>query len=168
MRVSHSCRSGKHRALTLIGALMTAWLLPASVFSADRALPGGDQAAGGSTTCQFSPRLAGQRFINVSDAAWRPDNPNAGRVVEVSFEATRYQLKVLGTGNVYDGTYRAQRLLDNVMAVDMRETHPLGPVHYQLLLSCLTPSQGRFVYTQFNGPILPARRQNTGQWNRVN
>ncbi|GEM_PF-259597 len=168
MRVSDTYRRGRHWALTPIGVLAMACLLPASVLAAETAFPGGDQAAAGSTTCQLSPRLAGQRFVNVSDSAWRPDNPNAGRVVEVGFEATRYQLKVLGTHHVYAGTYRARRLLDNVVAVDMHETHPLGPVHYQLLLSCLAPSQGRFIYTQFNGPILPARRQNTGQWNRVN
>ncbi len=46
----------------------------------------------------------------------------------------------------------------------MAESHPTGPARYTLLLTCLSDHQGRFIYTQHDGPLLPRQRQNSGHW----
>ncbi|WP_367382243.1 hypothetical protein [Stenotrophomonas cyclobalanopsidis] len=133
-----------HR-LTLIAAL----LCPVLASAADCSLP---------TT------LDHRQFTNLSDPLYLPDNPNAGRMVQVSFADNQYVLDILGTGLRIGGSYRYQRLARHVAEIQMTEKHPTGPAHYTLLLTCLSDHQGRFIYTQHDGPLLPRQRQNSGRW----
>lgn len=133
-----------HR-LTLLAAL----LFPALATAADCALP---------TT------LDQRQFTNLSDPLYQPDNPNAGRMVQVSFGSNQYVLHILGTDLRIGGSYRYQQLAPHIAEIQMTEAHPAGPARYTLLLTCLTDHQGRFIYTQQDGPIAPRQRQNSGRW----
>ena len=133
-----------HR-LTLVAAL----LFPALATAADCALP---------TT------LDQQQFTNLSDPLYQPDNPNAGRMVQVSFGSNQYVLHILGTDLRIGGSYHYQQLAPHIAEIQMVEAHPAGNARYTLLLTCLTDSEGMFVFTQHAGPIPPARRQNSGRW----
>jgi hypothetical protein len=134
--------------------LLAAGLLPAAHAAPYTAEPG----------CRLPDHIDGRRFTNRSDPTWRPDNPNAGRMVRVDFSGNRYLLSVLGTRLRFHGSYAYRRMADNIAVIDMHEAFEAGDSHYQLLLSCRTDLQGRFVFTQFDGPIEPRRRQNSGTW----
>lgn len=114
--------------------------------------------------CSLPGNLEGRRFTNLTDPHYRPDNPHAGRMVRVDFSAGRYLLTVLGTRLRVQGAYRYARLAPNIAVVDMQEAFEGGDTRYQLLLTCLTDHEGHFVYTQFEGPVAPRRRQNGGRW----
>ncbi|QNA95783.1 hypothetical protein G4G30_09825 [Stenotrophomonas maltophilia] len=105
-----------------------------------------------------------RQFINLSDPLYAPDNPNAGRMVRVTVAGNHYVLDILGTDLRIGGSYRYQRLAPHIAEIQMTESHPAGPVHYTLLLTCLSDHQGRFIYTQHDGPIAPRQRQNSGRW----
>lgn len=115
-------------------------------------------------SCTLPATLDQRQFINLSDPLYAPDNPNAGRMVKVSFAGTQYVLDILGTALRIGGSYRYQRLAPHIAEIQMTESHPAGPVHYTLLLTCLSDHQGRFIYTQHDGPIAPRQRQNSGRW----
>ncbi|AWH53441.1 hypothetical protein C1924_09750 [Stenotrophomonas sp. ESTM1D_MKCIP4_1] len=114
--------------------------------------------------CTLPVTLDRRQFTNLSDPLYASDNPNAGRMVQVSFGAAAYTLDVLGTGIRIGGNYRYRRLAPHIAEVEMSEAHPAGPARYTLLLSCLTDRQGRFIYTQHDGPLAPRQRQNSGHW----
>ena len=114
--------------------------------------------------CSLPAHIDGRRFTNLSDPTWRPDNPNAGRMVRVDFAGGRYLLSVLGTRLRFQGSYAYRRIADNIAVIDMHEAFEAADSHYQLLLTCQSDLQGRFVFTQFDGPIAPRRRQNGGTW----
>lgn len=114
--------------------------------------------------CSLPVTLDHRQFTNLSDPLYAPDNPNAGRMVQVSFASNQYVLDILGTGLRLGGSYRYQRLARHVAEIEMAENHPTGPARYTLLLTCLSDHQGRFIYTQHDGPLLPRQRQNSGHW----
>ena len=114
--------------------------------------------------CTLPATLEQRRFTNLSDPLYAPDNPNAGRMVQVSFAGTRYTLDILGTDLRINGSYSYQRLARHIAEVQMVEDHPAGTARYTLLLACLGDHQGRFIYTQHDGPIAPRQRQNSGRW----
>lgn len=115
-------------------------------------------------SCTLPATLDQRQFINLSDPLYASDNPNAGRMVQVSFAGSQYVLDILGTALRIGGSYRYQRLAPHIAEIQMTESHPAGPVHYTLLLTCLSDHQGRFIYTQHDGPIAPRQRQNSGRW----
>lgn len=90
--------------------------------------------------CSLPTTLDQRQFTNLSDPLYAPDNPNAG------------------------GSYRYQRLAPHIAEIQMTEAYPAGPAHYTLLLTCQSNHQGRFIYTQHDGPIAPRQRQNSGHW----
>ncbi|HIE4141843.1 TPA: hypothetical protein ACXM5A_002301 [Stenotrophomonas maltophilia] len=114
--------------------------------------------------CTLPTTLDQRQFTNLSDPLYAPDNPNAGRMVQVSFAGNQYVLDILGTDLRIGGSYRYQRLAPHIAEIQMTEAHPDGSTHYTLLLICQTDHQGRFIYTQHNGPIAPRQRQNSGRW----
>lgn len=85
-------------------------------------------------------------------------------MVQLSFAGSQYVLDILGTDRRIGGSYRYQRLAPHIAEIQMTEAHPAGPVHYTLLLTCQSDRQGRFIYTQHDGPIAPRQRQNSGRW----
>ena len=114
--------------------------------------------------CRLPTTLDQRQFTNLSDPLYLPDNPNAGRMVQVSFAAGAYTLDVLGTDIRIGGSYRYTRVAPHIAEIEMSEAHPAGPARYTLLLTCLTDHQGRFIYTQHDGPLAPRQRQNSGRW----
>lgn len=114
--------------------------------------------------CVMPKEIEGRRFTNLSDAAWRPDNPHAGRMVRVDFSGGRYLLSVLGSRQRHHGSYTYTRLAPTISVIDMHEAFEAGDSRYQLVLICLTPLKGRFVFTQSSGPVVPEHRQNGGIW----
>ncbi|HEL2960892.1 TPA: hypothetical protein UL931_004185 [Stenotrophomonas maltophilia] len=114
--------------------------------------------------CSLPTTLDQRQFTNLSDPLYSPDNPNAGRMVQVSFAGSQYVLDILGTDLPIGGSYHYQRLTLHTAEIQMTEAHPAGPTHYTLLLTCLSDHQGRFIYTQHDGPIAPRQRQNSGRW----
>ena len=114
--------------------------------------------------CTLPTTLDQRQFTNLSDLLYAPDNPNAGRMVQVSFACSQYVLDILGTDLRIGGSYHYQRLALHTAEIQMTEAHPAGPTHYTLLLTCLSDHQGRFIYTQHDGPIAPRQRQNSGRW----
>lgn len=96
--------------------------------------------------------LEQRQFTNLSDP------------VQVSFAGNQYVLDIRGTGLRIGGSYRYQRLAPHIAEIQMTEAHPAGPAHYTLLLTCQSDRQGRFIYTQHDGPIAPRQRQNSGRW----
>ncbi|EPK4170593.1 hypothetical protein QEG52_003353 [Stenotrophomonas maltophilia] len=114
--------------------------------------------------CYLPTTLDQRQFTNLSDPLYAPDNPNAGRMVQVSFAGSQYVLDILGTDLRIGGSYRYQRLAPHIAELHMTEAHPAGPAHYTLLLTCQSDRQGRFIYTQHDGPIAPRQRQNSGRW----
>lgn len=140
---------------------MRSFALSTLVLSALLAPPPAHAAPPG---CSLPGRLDGRRFTNLTDPYYRPDNPNAGRMVRVDFSANRYLLTVLGTRLRVQGTYRYARLAPNIAVVDMEEAFEGGDTRYQLVLTCLTDHEGHFIYTQSEGPVPPQRRQNSGRW----
>ncbi|MBH1569123.1 hypothetical protein I5U58_17360 [Stenotrophomonas maltophilia] len=114
--------------------------------------------------CSLPTALDQRQFTNLSDPLYAPDNPNAGRMVQVSFDNNQYVLDILGTDLRIDGSYRYQRLAPHIAEIQMTEAYPAGPAHYTLLLTCQSDHQGRFIYTQHDGPIAPLQRQNSGRW----
>ncbi len=114
--------------------------------------------------CSLPTTLDHRQFTNLSDPLYAPDNPNAGRMVQVSFEGNQYVLDILGTGLRIGGIYRYTRLAPHTAEIEMTEAHPAGAARYTLLLTCLTDDQGRFIYTQHDGPLAPRQRQNSGRW----
>ncbi len=121
-------------------------------------------ALAAASSCVLPSQLDQHQFTNLSDPLYQPDNPNAGRMVQVSFVGNQYVLDILGTDLRIDGSYRYQRLAPHIAEIQMTEAHPAGPARYTLLLTCLTDRQGRFIYTQHDGPIAPRQRQNSGRW----
>lgn len=121
-------------------------------------------ALAAASPCTLPALLDGRQFTNLSDPLYAPDNPNAGRMVQVNFSGDRYLLQVLGTPLAVAGTYRYQRLAPHVGEVRMTEAYPGGTSRYTLLLTCLTDQQGQFVFTQHDGPVEPRQRQNGGRW----
>ena len=121
-------------------------------------------ASAATPACTLPETLANRRFTNLTEPHHRPDNPHAGRMVRVDFTGTRYLLTVLGTRHRVQGGYRYARLAPNIAMIDMDEAFEGGDSHYQLVLSCLTDHEGQFIFTQFDGPVAPRRRQNTGRW----
>ncbi|EKT4089015.1 hypothetical protein QEG26_002986 [Stenotrophomonas maltophilia] len=114
--------------------------------------------------CTLPTSLDQRQFTNLSDPLYAPDNPNAGRMVQVSFAGSQCVLDILDTDLRIGGSYRYQRLAPHIAEIQMTEAHPDGPTHYTLLLTCQTDHQGRFIYTQHDGPIAPRQRQNSGRW----
>lgn len=114
--------------------------------------------------CYLPTTLDQRQFTNLSDPLYAPDNPNAGRMVQVSFDNNQYVLDILGTDLRIGGSYRYQRLAPHIAEIQMTEAYPAGPAHYTLLLTCQSDHQGRFIYTQHDGPIAPLQRQNSGRW----
>ncbi|WP_164075641.1 hypothetical protein [Stenotrophomonas maltophilia] len=114
--------------------------------------------------CSLPTTLDHRQFTNLSDPLYAPDNPNAGRMVQVSFDGNQYVLDILGTGLRIGGIYRYTRLAPHTAEIEMTEAHPAGAARYTLLLTCLTDDQGRFIYTQHDGPLAPRQRQNSGRW----
>ncbi|HDS1215439.1 TPA: hypothetical protein QEL30_000436 [Stenotrophomonas maltophilia] len=114
--------------------------------------------------CTLPTTLDQRQFINLSDPLYASDNPNAGRMVQVSFAGSQYVLDILGTDLRIGGSYRYQRLAPHIAEIQMTEAYPAGSAHYTLLLTCLSDLQGRFIYTQHDGPIAPRQRQNSGRW----
>ncbi len=114
--------------------------------------------------CYLPTTLDQRQFTNLSDPLYAPDNPNAGRMVQVSFDNNQYVLDILGTDLRIGGSYRYQRLAPHIAEIQMTEAYPAGPAHYTLLLTCQSDHQGRFSYTQHDGPIAPLQRQNSGRW----
>ncbi len=114
--------------------------------------------------CSLPTTLDHRQFTNLSDPLYAPDNPNAGRMVQVSFDGNQYVLDILGTGLRIGGIYRYTRLAPHTAEIEMTEAHPAGAARYTLLLTCLTGDQGRFIYTQHDGPLAPRQRQNSGRW----
>ncbi|HHA2740181.1 hypothetical protein JAK62_09315 [Stenotrophomonas maltophilia] len=114
--------------------------------------------------CYLPTTLDQHQFTNLSDPLYAPDNPNAGRMVQVSFDNNQYVLDILGTDLRIGGSYRYQRLAPHIAEIQMTEAYPAGPAHYTLLLTCQSDHQGRFIYTQHDGPIAPLQRQNSGRW----
>lgn len=47
--------------------------------------------------CSMPSSIDSRRLTNLTDPLWRPDNPNAGRMVRVDFSGGHYLLTVLGT-----------------------------------------------------------------------
>ncbi|WP_251475199.1 hypothetical protein [Stenotrophomonas lactitubi] len=115
------------------------------------------------SSCVLPSQLDQRQFTNLSDPLYHPDNPNAGRMVQVSFASHQYALDILGSDIRISGSYRYQRLAPHIAEIGMIEAHPAGPARYTLLLAYLTVSEGRF-YTQHDGPIAPPQRQNSGRW----
>lgn len=113
--------------------------------------------------CTLPATLDARQFINLSDPLHRPDNPNAGPMVQVNFAADHYVLDILGTAVHVQGSYRYQRHAPHLGDIRMREAFPGGTTASTLLLTCLTDNEGMFVLTQHAGPIAPAR-QNSGRW----
>ncbi|HHA2632671.1 TPA: hypothetical protein ACOEOK_004196 [Stenotrophomonas maltophilia] len=114
--------------------------------------------------CYLPTTLDQRQFTNLSDPLYAPDNPNAGRMVQVSFDNNQYVLDILGTDLRIGSSYRYQRLAPHIAEIQMTEAYPAGPAHYTLLLTCQSDHQGRFIYTQHDGPIAPLQRQNSGRW----
>ena len=114
--------------------------------------------------CTLPATLDQRRFTNLSDPLYAPDNPNAGRMVQLSFAGGQYVLDILGTDLRIGSSYRYQRLAPHIAEIQMTEAHPAGLAHHTLLLTCQSDRQGRFIYTQHDGPIAPRQRQNSGRW----
>jgi len=104
--------------------------------------------------CSLPTTLDQRQFTNLS----------AGRMVQLSFAGSQYVLDILGTDLRIGGSYRYQRLAPHIAEIQMTEAYPAGPAHYTLLLTCQSNHQGRFIYTQHDGPIAPRQRQNSGHW----
>ncbi|KRG53304.1 hypothetical protein [Stenotrophomonas maltophilia] len=115
-------------------------------------------------SCTLPATLDQRQFTNLSDPLYAPDTPNAGRMVQLSFDNNQYVLDILGTDLRIGGSYRYQRLAPHIAEIQMTEAYPAGPAHYTLLLTCQSDHQGRFIYTQHDGPIVPLQRQNSGRW----
>lgn len=114
--------------------------------------------------CTLPATLDQRQFTNLGDPLYAPDNPNAGRMVRLSFAGSQYVLDILGTDLRIAGSYRYQRLAPHIGEIQMTESRPAGPANYTLLLTCQSNHQGRFIYTQHDGPIAPRQRQNPGRW----
>ncbi|HIE1100532.1 MULTISPECIES: hypothetical protein [Stenotrophomonas] len=82
--------------------------------------------------CTLPATLDQRQFTNLSDPLYAPDNPNAGRMVQVSFAGSRYVLDILGTDLRFSGSYRYQRLAPHVAEIRMTEAHRAGPARYTL------------------------------------
>ncbi|WP_260473478.1 hypothetical protein, partial [Stenotrophomonas maltophilia] len=107
--------------------LLTALLCPALATAAD---------------CTLPATLDQRQFTNLSDPLYAPDNPNAGRMVQVSFAGNQYVLDILGTDLRIGGSYRYQRLAPHIAEIQMTEAHPAGPAHSTLRLTGLASPQG--------------------------
>ena len=83
-------------------------------------------------TCTLPTTLDQRQFTNLSDPLYQPDNPNAGRMVQLSFAGNQYVLDVLGTDLRIGGSYRYQRLAPHVAEIRMTEAHRAGPARYTL------------------------------------
>ncbi len=114
--------------------------------------------------CQMPASLDGRTFLNTTDPLPSEDNPHAGRKVRVDFASLQYVLEVIDSPVRAEGYYRYRQLAPHIGMISFREDYLGGTSVYQLLLTCLTDHEGRFVFTQFDGPIPPARRQNGGRW----
>ena len=88
--------------------------------------------------CTLPITLDQRQFTNLSDPLYQPDNPNAGRMVQVSFAGSQYALDILGTDLRIGGSYRYLRLAPHIAEIQMTEAHPAGAARYTLLLTCLT------------------------------
>ncbi|HHA2561528.1 TPA: hypothetical protein ACOEOH_003077, partial [Stenotrophomonas maltophilia] len=64
--------------------------------------------------CILPATLDQRQFTNLSDPLYAPDNPNAGRMVQVSFAGSQYVLDILGTDLRIGGSYRYQRLAPHI------------------------------------------------------
>ncbi|MBT2375409.1 hypothetical protein [Pseudomonas fluorescens] len=116
------------------------------------------------STCELPVDLNGHTELGISDPAYRPDNPNAGRQIFLRWGPGTYTLSVLGKDLVVNGTYKYTRLSPGVGQIDMREDFPGGLTEYSVTLVCLTNSSGTLVYTQQRGAIEPQQRQNAGTY----
>ncbi|WP_253247549.1 hypothetical protein [Stenotrophomonas maltophilia] len=76
--------------------------------------------------CTLPATLDQRQFINLSDPLYAPDNPNAGRMVQLSFAGSQYVLDILGTDLRIGGSYRYQRLAPHIAEIRMSESHPAG------------------------------------------
>ncbi len=121
-------------------------------------------ASGPGPGCRVPERLDGRTFLNVTDPLPAADNPHAGRTVRVDFDSLQYVLEVIDSPVRADGYYRYQQLAPHIGKITFQENYQGDTSLYQLLLTCLTDHEGRFIFTQFDGPIPPARRQNGGRW----
>jgi len=77
--------------------------------------------------CTLPTTLDQRQFTNLSDPLYAPDNPNAGRMVQVSFAGNQYVLDILGTDLRIGGSYRYQHLAPHIAEIQMTEAHPAGP-----------------------------------------
>ncbi len=103
--------STMHR-LTLIAALLCPGLITAAA------------------DCTLPTTLDQRQFTNLSDPLYQPENPNAGRMVQVSFAGNQYVLDVPGTDLRIGGSYRYQRLAPHIAEIQMTDSHPAGrPLH---------------------------------------
>jgi hypothetical protein len=114
--------------------------------------------------CELPLAIAGKTFTNTVEAAYSPQNPNAGSIVRLELAASTYKLHLLKVGKVVEGNYAYQRLANNVGQLIMREAFEGQTTHYTLTLVCVSPLSGTFVYTQERGAIKPDVRQNTGTY----
>lgn len=119
------------------------------------------------SSCDVPLDLNQRQMINLSDPLYQPSNPNAGRMVKVDFGRERYTLEVLGTDIKMEGKYEYRNIQRGLGEINMTERHPDGNATYTLTLKCLTDQSGMFLYTQHDGPVEPAQRQNSGRWTLV-
>ncbi|OUL07184.1 hypothetical protein B0X78_19505, partial [bacterium AM6] len=83
-------------------------------------------ALAAASNCTLPTTLDQRQFTNLSDPLYQPDNPNAGRMVQVSFGSNQYVLHILGTDLRIGGSYRYQQLAPHLAEIHMAETHPDG------------------------------------------
>ncbi|WP_230112135.1 hypothetical protein, partial [Stenotrophomonas lactitubi] len=81
-------------------------------------------ALAAASSCVLPNQLDQRQFTNLSDPLYQPDNPNAGRMVQVSFASHQYALDILGTDIRIGGSYRYQRLAPHIAEIEMIEAHP--------------------------------------------
>ncbi|MBF8724047.1 hypothetical protein [Pseudomonas guariconensis] len=121
-------------------------------------------AVASAASCDVPLDLNQRQMINISDPLYSPANPHAGRMVKVDFGRERYELEVLGTDVKIQGKYEYRNIQRGLGQIDMTEQHPDGNATYSMTLQCLTDRSGMFIYTQQDGPVEPAQRQNSGRW----
>lgn len=112
--------------------------------------------------CSVPETLAGKTFINKTDPAWSPQNPNADSMLRLEFHARDYISHFLKTGGEAKGTYYYRRLSPTVGMIEAQENFAGETTEFTLTLVCLNAVSGTFVFSQEKGAIKPDVRQNTG------
>ncbi|HEY9131264.1 MAG TPA: hypothetical protein VIM98_05865 [Dyella sp.] len=114
--------------------------------------------------CNVPAQIDGRTFTNAVSQAYSRQNPNAGHIYRLEFDAETYTSHLLNTGEAFPGTYTYRKLAHNMGQITATESFGGQLSTYTLTLVCLSQHTGTFIYTQDSGAIAPDVRQNTGTY----